>query len=132
MPLKTTIASSSNQLPDDEAPPTTGAHQPEIQTPTICPQNLDALPIQIFDDANPGPSFEEVFGDLIYDIGPENTYTKELELGEDEEYFFQECEDCHCCQGFVYNCDSAACNLQGICFCAEGKTLEDVYFDVHS
>lgn len=101
---------------------------------TIFPQALmlDALPVEVFDDANPGPTFEEVFPEHIFQNSSEDSETDEeiVEAGQ-QEYYLAESDHCDCCRGFVYDCDGFECNSAGVCECVGDKTtLQPHYFQV--
>lgn len=80
--------------------------------------------IEIFDEDNPGPTFEEVFPEFAYreDDSPE--------LDEENlcEYYYAESDGCNCCNGFVYNCDGKFCLMFGVCECVGDKELPQHYF----
>jgi len=96
--------------------------------------NLDALETEIFDENNPGPSFEEVFPEYAIPQDIE-IYIEEddssIELADPREYFLKESEDCNCCQGFVYNCEGESCLQSEMCYCTGGKQLEPIYFQTY-
>jgi hypothetical protein len=80
--------------------------------------------IEIFDEDNPGPTFEEVFPEYAYQDYESPEY-------EDEnlcEYYYEESEGCECCKGFVYNCDGKFCLIFGTCECVGDKELPQHYF----
>ena len=90
--------------------------------PTL-PQHAEPE-IEIFDDDNPGPSFEEVFPEFAY----QDDEYQELEEGDLCEYYHAESDNCPCCQGFVYNCDGNFCAMNGVCECVGDKELQPHYF----
>jgi len=98
--------------------------------------NLDALETEIFDENNPGPSFEEVFPEYAIpeevEFYMDDEYEGEMELADPHEYFLKESENCSCCQGFVYNCEGESCSQNEICHCTGGKQLEPIYFQTYT
>lgn len=96
--------------------------------------NLDALETEVFDENNPGPSFEEVFPE--YAVPEEFEYyvtedDQEIELAHPYEYFLKESENCECCQGFIYNCEGVTCIENETCNCTGGSKPEPIYFQTY-
>jgi len=105
------------------------------QSCSSCPAKYDALPVEVFDENNPGPSFEEVFPEYAYEDPACYDDDADLEIFEEAdpcETFVKEFENCTCCQGFVYNCEGMECSLREECCCVGDKKLEPIYVQVYS
>ncbi len=105
------------------------------QSCSSLPTNYDALKVEVFDEANPGPSFEEVFPEYAYKDLEYYDEEAEIEIFEEAdpcETFVKEFENCSCCQGFVYNCDGQECSQRERCCCVGDKAIEPIYVQVYS
>lgn len=126
------MPSSSQQLFPER--PKLSVHSACFYSRFAQPLLLDALPIEVFDEANPGPTAEEVFPEHIFQSsGSEDSDTEEEEEiveAEAQEYYVAESDHCDCCRGFVYDCDGFECTSTGVCHCVGDKTLQPHYFQV--
>ena len=132
MDLQNTLSNSSQVNPTNPTPNSTNESNSN-------PEDLKntSHKYEVFDDNNPGPSFEEVFPEFANTGEPQDYYDDEeddeeedMQAGDFNEYFHRDSENCTCCKGFIYSCDGNDCNKKEICVCAEGKEIEPVFFQV--
>ena len=91
------------------------------QIPSSIPQEIPQI--------NP-PPMAEYYGEPIpydfYEFDPNHIYDDEGEYEEEDEDWIEECKDCPCCHGWIYNCSGEACKNMDKCYCKVKLDLESM------